>query len=168
MTVLTTDRLILRPPAADDVEPFVAYLGSARMEWLGGPLDRSDAWRMVAAVMGHWTIRRYGLFIVCTRDHRRIGAVGPQFPEGWPEPEIAWHIWRATDEGKGYAREAAEAARRHAFGTLGWPTAVSYVHEDNLRSRALAERLGALRDPRAPAFREDFVTYRHLNGEASA
>ncbi|MFD1911591.1 GNAT family N-acetyltransferase [Halodurantibacterium flavum] len=163
MTILTTERLVLRQPAAADLEPFIAYLGSDRMTWLGGPMDRAEAWKMVAAVMGHWTIHGFGLFMLETREGRLLGTVGPQFPEGWPEPELAWHIFSASDEGKGYAAEAALAARRHAFDALGWPTAVSYIHQDNARSAALARRLGAIADPKAPAFAPGFVTWRHLN-----
>ncbi|MEL6197095.1 MAG: GNAT family N-acetyltransferase, partial [Pseudomonadota bacterium] len=52
-------------------------------------------------------------------------------------------------EGKGITQEAALAARAHAYGTLGWPTAVSYIDHGNDRSIALAERLGAARDAAA-------------------
>ena len=45
--------------------------------------------------------------------------------------------------------EAAVAARRYAYDTLGWTRPVSYIHPDNARSIALAERLGCVRDPNA-------------------
>ncbi len=46
-------------------------------------------------------------------------------------------------EGKGFAHEAALAARAYAYGTLGWTTAISLIRIGNARSEALARRLGA-------------------------
>lgn len=43
--------------------------------------------------------------------------------------------------GKGYATEAA--ARDYAFNTLKTNTLVSYIDQENERSKRLAERLGA-------------------------
>ena len=45
--------------------------------------------------------------------------------------------------GKGYATEAAQAARAHAYDVLGWETAISLIDPENLGSKAVAERLGA-------------------------
>ncbi len=96
-----------------------------------------------------------------------LGMAGPWFPEGWPEREIGWTLWAAEAEGKGYAREAAVAARDHAFRDLGWDTAVSYIDPENTRSIALAERLGARRDDAArhPGD-EPCLVYRHPKPEA--
>jgi RimJ/RimL family protein N-acetyltransferase len=87
---------------------------------------------------------------------------GPWFPEGWPEQEIGWSLWSAEAEGRGFALEAAQAARGYAYGDLGWPTAVSYIRPENRRSIALAQRLGAVLDPDAatPDDSDDLV-YRH-------
>jgi RimJ/RimL family protein N-acetyltransferase len=70
-----------------------------------------------------------------------VGRVGLHYPEGWPEPEIAWAIARPY-WGRGYAFEAATAALRIAFDTLGWSRASSLIAPLNLRSIRLAERLG--------------------------
>ena len=87
-----------------------------------------------------------------TEGHAPLGLVGLWFPEGWHEPEIGWILFEGA-EGRGIAREAAEAARAHAYGTLGWTTAVSVIHPGNARSIALADRhrrpaRGRLRAPR--------------------
>ena len=65
----------------------------------------------------------------------------------WVEPEFGWSAWSPETEGKGIVREAAAAARDWAWDNLGWTTAVSYIDQDNARSIALAERLGAVHDP---------------------
>ena len=49
-----------------------------------------------------------------------------------------------------------------AYDVLGWPTAVSYVAPDNMRSRVLAERLGAVIDTQAASIGDPpCLVYRH-------
>ena len=106
---------------------------------------------MFAMVLGHWDLLGYGMFsVVPKHDREPVALVGLLRPEGWPEGEIAWNILMPAAEGQGFAAEAARAARGHAFGTLGWSTAVSYIGPDNDRSIALAQYLGAAEDPDAP------------------
>ena len=160
--VLETGRLILRAPRAEDWPPSAAFLATERSRFVGGPVETGGAWRIFAHVVGHWTLRGFGLFVVCDKARdAALGTVGPWYPADWPEREIGWTLWRAEDEGKGFAQEAARAALDHAFRALGWETAVSYIDPGNARSIALAERLGAVRDPRAAAPGGGGLVYRH-------
>lgn len=167
--VLETARLVLRAPEAGDWPAWRAFAVSDRSRHIGGPMtEPGHAWRAFGHVVGHWVLRRYGLFTVVERaTGAAIGAIGPWFPDGWPEREIGWQIWSAAAEGKGLAQEAALAARDYAFGPLGWDGAVSYIVPDNARSIALAERLGARPDPDAahPGTRPCLI-YRHAKGAA--
>jgi hypothetical protein len=70
-----------------------------------------------------------------------VGRVGLHYPQGWPEREVGWALARPY-WGRGYAFEAATAALRVAFDTLGWSRAASLIAPLNLRSIRLAERLG--------------------------
>lgn len=98
-------------------------------------------------MIGHWTMCGFGKWAVTLQGNdQAIGLVGLYFPSEWPERKVGWHLWDEGAEGKGYAFEAALAACAHAFGTLGWTTAVSYIAARNTRSIALATRLGAVRD----------------------
>ncbi|QQA43435.1 GNAT family N-acetyltransferase [Pelagovum pacificum] len=167
MTVLVTDRLTLRPPEARDWPAFFDYAMSPRAKYTGGEQWNGHVWRTFAAEIGHWQIRGYGMFIVTeTGSDDAIGLVGPWYPVGWPEREVGWMMFTDAHEGKGYAREAAQAALDHVFGSLGWDTAVSYIAPANVRSRALAERLGASIDPEAigPGMSPTLV-YRHPRPE---
>ena len=74
-----------------------------------------------------------------------LGVVGLLYPEDWPEPEIAWSMF-GDGEGRGYAYEAALAARRYAYETVGFDTIMSLISPTNERSLALARRLGATHD----------------------
>ncbi|MEL6197391.1 MAG: GNAT family N-acetyltransferase, partial [Pseudomonadota bacterium] len=140
---LETERLILRAPLPRDAEASIGFMMSERSKFVGGPQTRNKAWRSFALEIGHWVLRGFGMWTVTLKgDDRALGIVGCWYPEGWPEKEIGWTLLEEA-EGKGITQEAALAARAHAYGTLGWPTAVSYIDHGNDRSIALAERLGA-------------------------
>jgi len=160
---LETDRLILRAPESRDYPAWEAFYLSERARFIGGGPDHDSgkAWRTHASVIGHWVLHGFGMFAVLRRDTgRAIGGCGPWFPALWPEREIGWSVWDPASEGQGFMAEAAATVLRHAFGVLGWTTAVSYVDPANARSIALAERLGAALDTRADAPGNSLV-YRH-------
>ena len=118
---LETERLILRGPEAKDFALVADFYADADRSWgFGGPQNRTEAWRWFASMIGHWALRDFGFWMVDTKDGETVGMVGLWAPEGWPEPELGWVMF-CNGEGKGYALEAAFAAR----------------------SVALAERLGA-------------------------
>lgn len=145
--VTHTRRLLLRAPEPWDCAPYTAFMTSDRARFMGGTTEPGRSWRSFAAILGHWVMRGFGLFTIVRADtDTAIGMAGPWFPETWPEHEIAWSIWDPALEGRGYAAEAAAAARDFAFAHLGWTTAVSYIDLENRRSIALAERVGATRD----------------------
>lgn len=166
--VVETERLLLRAPQACDVDAYIAAHDDPRAQWMGGNSGRDAAWRTFAVVAGHWALRGFGLWAVTERGRDNIlGTVGCWFPEGWPEREIGWFVFPQA-EGRGIAREAALAARAFAYRTLGWTTAVSYIHPDNARSVALAERLGARRDDAAARPKPELgtIVFRHPAPEA--
>lgn len=141
--VLETDRLILRAPGEADLDHEAAFFASDASRFVGGPLPAHRMWRNLALFLGHWAMRGYGFWALedkATGTYQ--GRVGLWFPKGWYEREIGWTLMpHAT--GRGYATEAAKAVRAHAYGTLGWDTAVSQIDPRNDASRAVARRLGA-------------------------
>lgn len=162
-----TARLILRAPGSGDVAPLTAFYGSDRSRFVGGPKSPRDAWRQLATEIGHWTLCGFGRWIVEEKaTGAAAGLIGLWCPEGWPEPEIGWDLFDGH-EGKGYATEAARAARAYAYGTLGWKTAISIVHPENAASARVAGRLGAVEDGRMemPPFGTVLI-YRHPAPEA--
>jgi RimJ/RimL family protein N-acetyltransferase len=62
-----------------------------------------------------------------------LAAVADREELGWRLSSVSW--------GRGYATEAALAARDDAFGRLGLPALISLIHPDNDRSRRVAEKL---------------------------
>ncbi len=165
--ILTTDRLILRAPEADDWSAYRAYRRSTRSTIAVAEGADDMTWFLFAAFFGHWSIRGFGRFIITLRDGGRpVGHCGPFLPDGHPEPELTWTLWDGSLEGQGLAFEAARAARDHSFRELGWKTAVSYIEPANIRSVTLAERLGAYRDAAAATPYDGVLVYRHPAPEA--
>lgn len=163
--VITTERLTLRAPRMDDYPAWEAFYTSDRARYVGGPGNQRDAWLAYGHIVGMWVLRGCGTFVITDETGDVLGATGPWVPPYYPENEIGWTIWSNDAEGKGFAFEAAAAARRFAYEALGWSTAVSYIDEGNDRSFALAERLGAWRDEDAEKPKDNVHVYRHPSPE---
>ncbi len=121
-TVLETGQLILRPFTLEDFDAFAAmYADPGVTEFVtedGRPLSRFAAWRAFAGIVGHWTLRGFGLFAVVERTTGTfVGRIGPWDPEGWPDFEIGWTL-RSEYWGRGYATEAVKRCIEHAFTEL--------------------------------------------------
>ena len=113
-------------------------------------------------MVGHWHLKGFGLWVVEEKASRRFaGRVGLWSPPSWPEAEIGWALVERC-EGKGYATEAAFRAREHAFGALGWTTAVSYIAAENVASKRVAARLGARREGSAYLLGKPVEVWRHV------
>lgn len=141
---LMTERLILRPPSAEDLDGFASFAADPETNrFLGGVKSRPEAWRTLCAMAGAWTIRGFAMFSMIRRDTGEwIGRTGPWQPEGWPGTEVGWGLARAH-EGKGFAQEAATASIDYAFDVLGWDNVIHTIDPENAASIALAERLGS-------------------------
>lgn len=150
---LETDRLVLRPPQAEDFPAWVAFSADEEtMRYLGGAQSASSAWRGFCTVAGAWSVRGFSMFSVIEKATRRwVGRLGPWMPEGWPGTEVGWGLAREV-WGRGYATEGARATIDYAFDVLGWTDVIHCIMPDNAPSRALAVRLGAtlLRQARLP------------------
>ena len=166
--VLQTERLTLRAPRSGDFEPIASFLASDRARYVGGPYSRLHAWRALAATLGHWDLRGYGMWAVEERSGGGlVGLVGLHDPEGWIAPEIGWWLVAPVHEGRGLAFEAARAARRYAYGIVGWREAFSVIDPANERSIRLAERLGCKLDREdVTPLEKRVLVYRHPAPEA--
>jgi RimJ/RimL family protein N-acetyltransferase len=144
---LKTSRLRLRAFGAHDLEPFAAmranpevvrYLGSGRTA------TPAEAWRMMAGHLGQWALRGYGVWACDEIDGGAfVGGVGTFHPLDWPEPEIIYSLDRPF-WGKGFATEAASAARDWLFAHVPVARAASLIRPGNHASKRVAERLGAV------------------------
>lgn len=157
---LTTKRLTLRHHRLDDFEPMAAHFATDWARYMGGPITRAEMWRWFGSEVGSWSLLGHGSWALdVTESGETIGQVGINKPANFPELEIGWMLYPGF-EGKGLAYEAAIAARDWAF-AQGHATLVSYIDADNMRSVALAERLGARRDDEADRPDPADLVYRH-------
>ena len=150
-TVLTTERLILRPPEEGDL-PFVqAQMNTpAVMRFLGGtPRSEDEVAASFQADLeafdsgGH---RRWTVWL--REDECRVGRCGlfPVYTEAAPEALQAEHEigWTLAEPfwGRGYATEAARAVLGFAFGELGLARIYSQTSDSNQPSTNMMQRLG--------------------------
>ena len=145
MVTLETDRLILRMLRESDLDAYaemcadpevVRYIGDCQ------PLVRPLAWRNLAMMVGHWSLRGYGLWAAEERSSGvMVGRIGFWNPEGWPGFELGWML-RRSFWGRGYATEGARAALQFAFTQLEQPHVISLIHPENAASIRVAKRLG--------------------------
>jgi len=112
------------------------YIGPGEVE------SPEDAWRTIAAILGHWALLGYGMWALerCDSD-ALLGRVGYIDRPGWPGFELGWLLARGH-WGHGYAREAAGVALRHAFELLQRERVISLFRPRNRRSVAVAEANG--------------------------
>lgn len=164
---LETPRLVLRAPGLEDFAPMTAFYATDHAKFVGGPLTAELAWRALAMEAGHWLLQGFGRWTIVEKDTGQwVGMTGLWFPDGFPEQELGWDLAEHAT-GKGYATEAATAARAYAYDVLGWTTLISLVADGNEASAAVARRLGASLDGRFTHARFGAMDlYRHPGPEA--
>lgn len=142
---LETERLLLRPTAAEDFDGWAELMADPKASrFIGGPVPRAAAWRGFATMAGSWTVKGFAMFSLIEKASGRwIGRVGPWQPEEWPGTEVGWGILRSA-WGQGYACEAAVATIDWALDTLGWTEVIHCIDPENTPSQKLAERLGSV------------------------
>ncbi|MDH6463085.1 RimJ/RimL family protein N-acetyltransferase [Micromonospora sp. A200] len=156
MTVLTTERLVLRDwtdAPADLDRIFDIYSRTEITRWLavsglpltdpGQALDRLAIWRKRHAGQGG----RYGTWAMEVRDTGRVAGTlilkplpGADGVTETDDIEVGWHLhpdsWR-----HGYATEAARAVLAREF-AAGTPQVYAVIPPGNHPSMAVARRLG--------------------------
>ncbi len=144
---VTTERLRLRAFRAGDLDAYSAMQANPevmRHMVMGRTSTPSEVWRTMLMSLGSWALRGYGMWACEKIDGEVfIGSVGIFYPLDWPEPEIAYSLdqpfW-----GRGFATEAATAARNWLFEHFALKRAASFIRPDNLASKRVVERLGAV------------------------
>jgi RimJ/RimL family protein N-acetyltransferase len=158
MLPLETERLLLRPPRDADLDSFAEQLADSEvMRYLGtgetGTLEHAAA--QLERMQRAWELDGFGrLVIVRKADDEPIGRAGllAWDPAVWrsgtraeigphAELELGWTLSRSA-WGRGYATEAALAARDWALADVRPSRLISLIHPRNERSRRVAERLG--------------------------
>ena len=164
---LTTPRLRLRPFREADLDAYAAMCADEevmRHIGAGGPVGADVAWRQMALFLGEWALHGHGMWALEERAGARlVGRAGFLEPHGWPGCELGWLLARGV-WGRGYAFEAASAARDFGRDVLGLGELISLIRPDNARSTALAQRLGASGGETIEFMGQPCLLYRHPEG----
>lgn len=144
---LETERLILRQWREADFETFAAYFSNEETaKYVGGKKTREEAWRLMAAYIGHWHLKGFSYLAVQEKESNNIaGCIGLWKSDPWPELEMGYWFLKEK-QGKGYATEAGLCMKNFAFETVRSNTLVSYIDPTNTPSRKLSERLGGIHE----------------------
>lgn len=146
-TELGTERLVLRPFRADDVDDALAYRDDAEfarfLPHVPQPFTRADAEAFVATNLTEpW--ERSPTFAVVL-DGRLIGTVSFEIDAAARTAMIGYAIGRAF-WGRGLATEAARAALAWAIATFGLVRVWASTEAGNVRSQRVLEKLGLRRE----------------------
>lgn len=147
MTVLRTERLLLRQWRPSDRDPWAALNADPEvMAHFPSTLSREESDRWAEVNAARIEARGWGLWAVEVDGGAPfIGFVGLEEP-GFDAPftpcvEVGWRLARAH-WGQGYAPEAARAALEHGFTDLDLREIVSFTAVGNAPSRRVMEKIG--------------------------
>lgn len=144
---LETTRLVLRPFQESDLRAYTATLQSEpvrRSLHLADDVGAFDAWSQMASWLGQWELRGTGQWALEEKGSGVfVGRAGLHNParQDWPGVEVGWCL-HPDYWGAGYATEAGRRAVDYAFAELRLTEVCSTILPENLRSIAVAERLG--------------------------
>ena len=142
---IETDRLRLTALTEAHFDDYATMLADPEStQWVGDgqPLDRTNAWRSLAMLLGHWQLRGCGMWALELKETGDfIGRAGLLNPEGWPDLELGWML-KPEYRHHGYATEAGTAVLQFAWKHLQAKRVISLVRVGNEVSDRLAERLG--------------------------
>lgn len=146
MTLIVTERLVLRPPVEADLADMLTLWGDERvLRHIGPPGTREQVWARLLKYVGHWSLFRFGYWMVRDAANGRfLGEAGIAFQkrgDGGGDPEAGWAL-TFDAQGKGYASEALGAILAWGDGNFGWPRIACLIGAENMQSIRLAERHG--------------------------
>lgn len=152
---LRGERVLVRPYRESDARDLQEAVAESRdhvRPWLPfadfhQSVEETHDW--IIHCMSRWMLREdmtVGLWDIAT--NRFVGGSGLH-PRNWDIPFFEIGYWvRRTAEGKGYVSEAVKLLTDYAFGALYARRVMIRCDERNIRSAAVAERLGFVREGR--------------------
>lgn len=142
---IETNRLILRGFRNSDFEAYAKMCADPEiMKYIstGDILSREESWRSMAFMIGHWQLRKFGMWAVEEKETGQfVGRIGLFNPEGWPNIEVAWTLVKKA-WGKGYATEAANCSIEWGFKNTNAQELISLIIPENTASIKVSERIG--------------------------
>lgn len=150
MTIIETDRLILRPFAARDRRTYAGISADPRvMRFFPAPYTAEQTDRILDTYAEKRVRFGYAFSAIERKaDGALLGKAGlSRFEAEAPIAPCTEIGWRLTPSawGQGYASEAARAWLAHGFGALGLDEILSFAPGANLPSLRVMQRIGMTR-----------------------
>jgi RimJ/RimL family protein N-acetyltransferase len=163
-----TSRLTLRAFRADDLDAVAELLADPEvMRYVGAGeargRTREEADTTLRKLLDEYDRWGHGLWAVTAAEEYGGKPIGWSGLLRWEldeqtEVEVAYLLGRPY-WGRGYATEAATAARDHAVRVLGRRRLVSLIYPQNTASIRVAEKLGMAHEREAEFFRQRLLLY---------
>ena len=148
MTILETDRLILRDLQESDLQALIALNQDPEvMQYFPKPYSQAESLRLYQGIQDEVKAYSYSLWAVEEKNSREfIGLVGLHHSDlqifaGKEAVEIGWRL-RKEFWNRGYATEAAQACLDFAFQQAGLSEVYSFTSLLNQLSQKVMQKLG--------------------------
>jgi len=143
---IKSSRLNLRPFTSEDIIPFHRILNeNAILRYFpnSNPPSREQVERMISGQLSHWSEHGYGWWAVepKTEKGKMIGWCGLQYLPDTYETEVTYLLSK-NYWGKGLATEGAFTSLNYGFDKLALESIVGIVHQENIASWRVLEKLG--------------------------
>jgi ribosomal-protein-alanine N-acetyltransferase len=151
MSVLESERLLLRPLGEGDLEDlFALHSDPEVMRFIGGgkPRTRAETAEKLRNIAAHWHQHSFGIWALLDKaDGLFAGWCGVGYFHGLPDAELGYALaprcW-----GRGLATEAVLRVLRHSFDVLHLPRVVGVARGSNVASQRVLLKAGlTLRQP---------------------
>jgi ribosomal-protein-alanine N-acetyltransferase len=145
MSVLESERLLLRPFCEDDLDDLftlqsdpdvMRYLGTGKAR------TREETQERLQRVIGHWEEHGFGMWALVVKDDGRFaGWCGFGYGHGLGDAELSYTLARRY-WGQGLATEAVRRVLRYAFEQVVLPRVVGVARIENTASQRVMLRVG--------------------------
>lgn len=160
--ILATRRLILREMTGGDLDEMTALLGDPEvMRYYPRPMGRDEARAWIEWNRSLYHDHGFGLWAVVVRETGEFAGdcgLTIQHVDGAQLIEVGYHVHAAL-QGRGYATEAATAARDFARDTLGLHRLIAIINPANVASQRVAEKIGLTPEKRSTVFGTEQIIY---------
>jgi RimJ/RimL family protein N-acetyltransferase len=143
-----TQRLILRPPKAEDLAALFAIYGDPATNQFNpaGPLrEISQAQALLGGWLAHWQEKGFGQWAIATREAADtvigFGGIDARMYLDVERLNLGYRF-AVTAWGKGYATELSQAALDYGFSDLQLPDIFAVVRPNHLASIRVLEKIG--------------------------
>lgn len=167
MTILETERLILRELKETDLDDLYAILSDPEtMQFYPAPYDQDGTRQWITRSIESYNANGFGLWAVLLKEanNKFIGQCGllMQHIDGTQVPEIGYHL-NKNYWNNGYITEAAKACMQHGFDRLNMTRIYIHTYVKNIPSQRIAEKLGMQKIKSYPKYiKSHHITWEHV------